>query len=250
MELHLRRRAADGAVTEATAEVNPARTILLLCDVWDRHWCQGATERVNQLAPAIGGLVADARRQGLRIVHSPSDTIGFYSGMPARDKVRTAPYIAAPAWIGNWEPLDPSLEPPLPIDDSDGGCDCEPPCPHGSPWTRQHPAIAIEDGDAITDNGQEFFNLLAAWEIDQVLVAGVHTNMCVLGRPFGIRRLVKLGKPVALVRDLTDTMYNHRMPPFVPHSEGTARVIAHIERWWCPTIVSTDLTGRPEFRLK
>ena len=32
--------------------------------------------------------------------------------------------------------------------------------------------------------------------------------MCVLGRPFGIRQMVHLGKNVALMRDMTDTMYN------------------------------------------
>lgn len=33
---------------------------------------------------------------------------------------------------------------------------------------------------------------------------GVHTNMCVLGRPFGIRAMVGLGRNVVLVRDLID----------------------------------------------
>lgn len=29
--------------------------------------------------------------------------------------------------------------------------------------------------------------------------------MCVLGRPFGLRQLARLGKNVSLVRDMTDT---------------------------------------------
>jgi len=41
------------------------------------------------------------------------------------------------------------------------------------------------------------------------------------------------------MRDMTDTMYNSRMTPFVPHVRGTDLVIEHIERYWCPTIVST-----------
>ena len=39
---------------------------------------------------------------------------------------------------------------------------------------------------------------------------GVHTNMCVLGRPFGLRQMAKNGKNVVLMRDMTDTMYNPR----------------------------------------
>jgi hypothetical protein len=85
--------------------------------------------------------------------------------------------------------------------------------------------------------------------IENVLVMGVHTNMCVLGRPFSIRQLVYQGQNVVLVRDLTDTMYNSRMPPYVSHHEGTKRVIEHIERYWCPTTTSEELDGGPMFRF-
>ena len=44
--------------------------------------------------------------------------------------------------------------------------------------------------------------------IKNVIVMGVHTNMCVLGRPFSIRQMVYQGQNVVLVRDMTDTMYN------------------------------------------
>jgi hypothetical protein len=70
---------------------------------------------------------------------------------------------------------------------------------------------------------------------------GVHTNMCVLGRPFGIRAMVRLGRNVVLVRDLTDAMYDPRQPPHVSHTRGTELVIEHIEKYWCPSILSEDL---------
>ena len=70
---------------------------------------------------------------------------------------------------------------------------------------------------------------------------GVHTNMCVLGRPFGIRQLTKLGKNVVLARDLTDAMYDPRDFPYVSHARGTEMVVEHVERYWCPTIDSGDL---------
>ena len=104
--------------------------------------------------------------------------------------------------------------------------------------------------DAITDNGQETWNLLTEYKIDNVILCGVHLNMCVLGRPFGIRQVVKLGKNVALVRDMTDTMYNPDRPPGGTHFDGTDRVIEHVERYWCSSFLSTDLTGKPAFRFK
>ena len=86
--------------------------------------------------------------------------------------------------------------------------------------------------------------------IDNVILCGVHLNMCVLGRPFGIRQMVKLGKNVVLVRDMTDSMYSHQKRPFVNHFAGTDLVVNHVELHWCPSITSSDLTGKPPFRFK
>ena len=82
------------------------------------------------------------------------------------------------------------------------------------------------------------------------MLMGVHTNMCVLGRPFGLRNLVRAGRSVILVRDLTDTMYNSRKWPYVSHFEGTNRIVEHIEKYVAPTITSADLTGGPAFSFQ
>ncbi len=75
------------------------------------------------------------------------------------------------------------------------------------PWKQQIPTIRIDENlDYITDSGNEVWNILESQGIENVLLCGVHTNMCVLGRPFGLRQLASHGKSVALVRDLTDTM--------------------------------------------
>jgi hypothetical protein len=74
--------------------------------------------------------------------------------------------------------------------------------------------------------------------------------MCVLGRPFAIRQMVKLGKNVALMRDMTDTMYNPERPPGVSHFEGTDLMVAHVEKFWCPSLTSSDITGKPAFQFK
>ena len=85
--------------------------------------------------------------------------------------------------------------------------------------------------------------------IRNVLVLGVHENMCVLGRPFSIRQMVMQGMNVLLVRDLTDTMYNPKMKPYVDHFTGTDLVCEHIEKYWCPTITSDQVLGGKPFRF-
>jgi nicotinamidase-related amidase len=138
----------------------------------------------------------------------------------------------------------------MPVDDSDMGCDCPEKCEIAGPWKRQIDVIDIdEQRDAITDNGQELVNLFAERRVDNVIICGVHLNMCVLGRPFAIRQLVKMGKNVVLVRDMTDAMYDHRMRPFVDHFDGVDLIVEHVERYWCPSIESTDLVGGEPFRF-
>jgi len=133
-------------------------------------------------------------------------------------------------------------EPPLPIDDSDGGCDTAEK-PWYPAWTRQNPRISIADEDALSDNGAEVYGFLRQAGIENLLVMGVHTNMCVLGRSFGIRQMTRMGIRCILVRDLTDTMYDPQDRPQVSHAEGTELVVQHIEKYWCPSITSSELLG-------
>ncbi|HZT42865.1 MAG TPA: isochorismatase family protein [Chthonomonadaceae bacterium] len=256
LRLSLRYREAtdahSGAFREAykTEAWDPQQTALLICDMWDRHWCASATRRVEELAPAVDRTVREARRQGIFILHAPSATMPFYEGTPQRRRAQMAPAHPSLLDLDRWEDLDTAREPPLPIDDSDGGCPDEPSCAQYTAWTRQHPAIEIAEEDAISDSGPEVYNLLQQRGIQTVMILGVHTNMCVLGRPFSIRRLVRLGKNVVLVRDLTDSMYNPRMRPYVSHFRGTELVIEHIEAHWCPTITSDQIAGGQPFRFK
>ena len=117
-----------------------------------------------------------------------------------------------------------------------------------APWLGQHASIAIDpDKDAISDRGEEIWNLLEARGIKNVLLAGVHANMCVSGRPFGLRQLSLNGRNVVLLRDLTDAMYDPARPPFVSHYRGTELAIGHIERFICPSASSGDVLGGASF---
>jgi hypothetical protein len=107
---------------------------------------------------------------------------------------------------------------------------------------RQIAALEIAAGDAITDSAEAYY-LLRQRGIVNVIVMGVHTNMCVLGRPFSIRQMVRQGLNVVLMRDLTDTMYNSRRAPYVSHFAGTNLVVEHIEKYWCSSITSSDIVG-------
>ena len=40
-----------------------ARTAIVICDMWDKHWCSGATRRVDALAGRMAPVVDAARPQ-------------------------------------------------------------------------------------------------------------------------------------------------------------------------------------------
>lgn len=234
---------------EETVHWNAHHTAIVICDMWDQHWCPDATERVGEMAPRMNEVVNAARAKGVFIIHCPSDTMQFYEDNPGRKLAQSAPRVETRIPLQRWSPRHVEKEPPLPIDDSDEGCDGCPDCKPRGAWSRQHPAIRIVDGDAITDSA-EAFHLMRQRGITNVIVMGVHANKCVLGRPFAIRQMVAQRQNVLLMRDMTDAMYNHRARPWVSHFRGTELVVEHIEKYWCPSITSADFLGGEPFRFK
>ena len=182
------------------------KTAILLCDVWDDHWCKGASMRVAQMVPKMNMVVNAARENGVQIIHAPSGTLDFYADTSFRKRIQNVPRVQPP------EELDLS-DPPLPIDDSDGGCDTGDK-PWHKAWTRQHEGIEIRGNDCISDDGLEVYSFMYQKGIENLII---------------------------MVRDLTDAMYTPKKAPYVSHKEGTQLVIEHIEKYWCPSILSRDL---------
>ena len=241
LKLNLRER-KDGKPVERSTEWDVAKTAIIICDMWDDHYCKSAAQRVGVMAPRMNAVLTAARERGVMIIHAPSGTVDMYADSPYRRRMQQAPKAKPPVPIAGWCNLDPKREPPLPVDVSKCSCDDPVVGPQVRRFSKQHPGIDIIGYDGISDSGEEIYNFCAAEGITNIVLMGVHTNMCVLGRSFGIRQMVRLGKNVVLARDLTDTMYDPRQPPYVSHARGTELVIEHIERYWCPTILGADLT--------
>ena len=214
-------------------------TAMVIVDMWDRHWCPTATERVGALAVLVNATAAAARQRGALIIHSPSDCMGYYASYPQRKWVLSLPNVPMPA-------NQPHAEPAFPLDASDGGCDVGGVTPYTA-WHKEHPLITIAKEDAISagpdghQTGQEMFNILSARGIKNVLYAGVHENMCIMTRPFAIKQVVKWGRfRVALLRELVDVMYNPLLSPYVTHEQGVSMMTAFIEKFWAPSASMYD----------
>ena len=228
-----------------TVEQPADKTGLLLCDVWDSHWCRGARERLEPLLSKMNAAVNAARDLGVQIIHAPSDTMDFYTDHPARQRALAVEPLepeprlpdfaqAADSLVGQiFAPVGDvsAYDPPLPMRRRRSG--------HDRGGER-----AIQGVDSATcGEGGRVYACLQAGGIDRLLILGVHTNMCVLHRTFAIKQMSRWGVPMALLRDLTDTMYSPARPPYVSHDEGTRLVVEYAEKFWCPSLDSGDLPG-------
>lgn len=248
----LRSRSTDGTPTiVARPDWDSAKIAVVVCDMWNTMQCVSAARRVVEMAPRVNDVAARLRAEGALIVHAPAGCMEYYAGTPARERAQRATPVVSPVPV-DWHDWDASREAPLPpalADDTP--CSCEPgdPCTTGGPpypWTHQIQSIDIASTDAVTDDGNELLALLEERSIHDVIVMGVHTNRCVLGRPYGIRQLVYWGKGPTLCRDLTDSY--HRDPR--GHFWGNEQMIAHVERYWCPSLASNQLVGGTEFQFR
>ena len=273
LELNLRRRTETSAgsgryhtLTERDVAWDARESAIIVCDMWDAHHCLNAVRRASELAPRMNQVLHAARDRGALIIHAPSSCMAAYAKHPGRQLAKSAPTAGnLPAEIGKWCRNIPAEDRgAYPIDQREGGEDddlVEHRQWHDylasigrnpkAPWKSQLAALEIDDAkDAISDSGVEIWNLLEQRGIKNVVLVGVHTNMCVLGRPFGLRQLAKNGKNVVLMRDMTDTMYDPIKWPYVSHFSGTDLIVEHIEKFVCPTVTSGDLLGdRREFRF-
>ncbi len=271
LDARIRLPADDGKSLEVATtqiEFGSKEAAVIICDMWDTHHCLSAAKRVAEMAPRMNEVITGIRKRGALIIHAPSGCMPFYENTPQRRRAQEAPHVDAVVefrWNGWNQRRGPETaenprqtqeirrlkESPLPnaiIDQGPCSCDIsEPICnEYHSPEVRQIETIEIAGEDAVSSDGQEVYNLLQQRGIENILMMGIATNVCVLARPFGIRQLVYLGKKPLLCRDLTDSFHRYHRG----HFQGTDLIIEYIERHWCPTVTSDQIVGGEPFRFR
>ena len=260
-------------VNETGVQWRASETALVVVDMWDRHWCPVATAHVSHMAAAINRTANIMRESGAHIVWAPSDTTERYTSSPARRHTLSLPARPLPRAnysyfkLGNMSSM--AVRKRLAIDasvppwrgrierermqsvvrrDTNRGCDVPGPKKgHRVVWTRQIETLTIHDNDFIVSNSkQEFANILAATGAKNVVYAGQALNLCILGRKFGIATIRAWGWPkerVAILSDLTYTLYNTKDPPHVSKKEAHELQVAAIEQYWGASFHSSQLFG-------
>ena len=252
-------------------------TAILVVDMWAFHPCKTMMRSVQAIVNRMNDTIAAARSRGSLIIHSPSQGVEEMSVMyPAqRLKMRRAAQKCAlnspcfkrtfgknatledaDKWFLHRRGSDVEPELPIPVGPADALCPDDDVMPNPEiPFYlhAQHPGVGIGDQDGLSDSTIEIVGALLHHDIRHVVVMGRAANLCLLLRPFALRRLTRIRRSsaaadrwdVVLARDLTDILYDPRQPPYLSHVQAKDLVVRHIERYLCGSVDSSHFRSPP-----
>ena len=123
--------------TEQVQSLSADRVAIILCDVWNSHYCTAAVDRLEPMVPRMNQLLHTARDAGSVIIHAPSETMDFYEGALARQRALAVKPYDLPQEIEHDNPA-------MPIDGTpETSCD-RPDCLMVKTFDRQHRGIDID----------------------------------------------------------------------------------------------------------
>jgi len=232
MELTLQTRdPATGKIVLAKEKVDPARVGVIAVDVWNFHWCKTATMRVDAIVPRMNKALDAARALGMTVMLCPSDVVDNYVGYPQREAIFALPKVPVPVVMEVTCP---------PVPDA-GGCACgRERCAVNYGWDGMHPALRIGDADLMPDTQADVYAICKQRGLTHLIYVGFHTQVCLLGKPMGLRAMKSAGLQCVLARDMTDAHPGYDPSRNFTPDLNTEQVVEHFEKHLSPTISFQD----------
>lgn len=216
-----------GQIVVTREKVDAAKIGVIVVDVWNYHWCKTATMRVDAFVPRMNKALDAARSLGMTVMLCPSDVVDNYVGYPQREAVIALPSVAVP------DVLDVSC-PPVP---DAGGCACgRERCAGNYGWDGMHPDLRIGDDDWMPDTQAEVYAICQQRQLSHLIYVGFHTQVCLLGKPMGLRAMKRAGLHCILARDMTDAHPGYDPSRGFTPDLNTEQVVEHFEKHLAPTI--------------
>jgi hypothetical protein len=232
IELSLQTRdPVSGEIRTSRESVDPRRVGVIAVDVWNFHWCKTATMRVDAFVPRMNKALEAARSLGMTVMLCPSDVVDNYVGYPQREAVLALPKIPLPKLVDVQCP---------PVPDA-GGCACgRERCAVNYGWDGIHVGLGIGEADWMPDTQEEVYAICRRNNLTHLIYVGFHTQVCLLGKPMGLRAMKSTGLKCILARDMTDAHPGYDPARQFTPDLNTQQVIEHFERHLAPTISFQD----------
>jgi hypothetical protein len=228
LELTLQTRdPKTGEIRHVTEKVNPRNIGVIAVDVWNFHWCKTAAMRVDAFVPRMNKALEAARDLGMTVMLCPSDVVDNYVGYPQRESVLAMKLVAVPA-------VETVTCPPVP---DAGGCACgREKCAVNYGWDGMHPALRIGENDLMPDTQAEVYAICRQRGLTHLIYVGFHTQVCLLGKPMGLKAMKSAGLHCVLARDMTDAHPGYEPSRDFTPDLNTEQVIEHFEKHLAPTL--------------
>jgi hypothetical protein len=228
IELTLQTRdPATGKVILTPEKVDPRHVGVIAVDVWNFHWCKTATMRVDAIVPRMNRALDAARALGMTVMLCPSDVVDNYVGYPQREAVFALPKFPVPSVVNVTCP---------PVPDA-GGCACgRERCAVNYGWDGMHPGLHIGEADLMPDTQAEVYAICKKFGLTHLIYVGFHTQICLLGKPMGLKAMKSAGLRCVLARDMTDAHPGYDPARNFTPDLNTEQVVEHFEKYLAPTI--------------
>jgi hypothetical protein len=228
IELTLQTRdPVTGKVILTAEKVDPRHVGVIAVDVWNFHWCKTATMRVDAIVPRMNKALDAARALGMTVMLCPSDVVDNYVGYPQREAVFALPKFPVPSVVKVTCP---------PVPDA-GGCACgRERCAVNYGWDGMHPALHIGEADLMPDTQAEVYAICRKFGLTHLIYVGFHTQICLLGKPMGLKAMKSAGLRCVLARDMTDASPGYDPARNFTPDLNTEQVVEHFEKYLAPTI--------------
>ena len=218
---------ATGKILLTTEKVDPKHVGVIAVDVWNYHWCKTATMRVDAIVPRMNKALDAARSMGMTVMLCPSDVVDNYVGYPQREAVLAMTKLPVPSVVNVTCP---------PVPDA-GGCACgRERCAVNYGWDGMHPALRIAEADLMPDTQAEVYTLCQQRGLTHLIYVGFHTQVCLLGKPMGLKAMKSAGLRCVLARDMTDAHPGYDPARNFTPDLNTEQVVEHFEKHLAPTI--------------
>jgi hypothetical protein len=222
---------ATGKIILTAEKVDPKRIGVIAVDVWNFHWCKTATMRVDAIVPRMNKALDAARSLGMTVMLCPSDVVDNYVGYPQREAIFALPKLSVPNVVNVTCP---------PVPDA-GGCACgRERCAVNYGWDGMHPALRIADDDLMPDTQAEVYAICQKYGLTHLIYVGFHTQVCLLGKPMGLKAMKSAGLNCVLARDMTDAHPGYDPARNFTPDINTEQVVEHFEKYLAPTISFQD----------
>ena len=237
IELILQTRDRGGRPRISSELVDPRKLAILTVDAWHYHWCRTWRNRAGSLMPRFNYSFDAARRLGVTLLFSPTNAMRDLNDSPQRKNTLSLPNYSLPALSNLPDPYPGSLR--------FGMCECGlgDDCHYTNNVNNQHPDLKMRDNEYIALTQQEAYNVLRHRGITHIIYAGFATNMCMWGKPTGMKYMRQFGFRCMAARDLTEAITRYAEESFNP-TRGTLEVIELIERDLAPTISMEETLRR------